>query len=106
MWKNAWADTIPICGNHGDDISNGLELTRENGSIVYRCKGKKDGCICGNYMTVLEFEKMLNKIDELTGDIFNSTSLVGLKWKQGTHQFFIMDDTGEKLKVKVKTHKG
>ena len=103
MWKDAWENTTLICGNHEDD-SNVMELINDNGTICYRCPCCIPGFAeysCTNRISVLEFERILDKIDEKTGDIFTIATLKGYSWKRGKHRFSVLDETDGNYTIKA-----
>lgn len=103
MWKDAWQNMVLICGNHEDE-ANVMELTNEDGTICYRCPCCIPGyaeIICSNRISVLEYERILDKLDEKSGDTFTIANLKGFVWKRGNHRFFVIDDDNGSYRIKA-----
>lgn len=103
MWKDAWDSMVLVCGNHADN-SNIMELINENGNICYRCPCCTPGYAeesCTNRISVLEYERILDRLDEKSGDIFTIASLKGYRWKSGKHKFFVLDDDEGNYRIKA-----
>lgn len=103
MLRDAWERMVLICGNH-DDNTNVMELTNENGTICYRCPcciPGYDRIQCTNRISVLEYERILDKLEEKEGDTFTISNLKGLVWKRGKHKFYVLDEDEGNYKIKV-----
>lgn len=104
MWKDIWQNITLVCGNHGKDESNIMELVSGANAIYYACQaadGTSGKCTCRNFLRIKQMEQMIGKMDELSGDIFSSIPLTGKKWKTGKHTYEVMEEKEGKIKVKV-----
>jgi len=111
MEKNSWKRFKIICGNHGDDLSNELTMHagREGMSMFYSCPCymsiyKKDpsGRSCNNRLTTVDFEKMINKLIELSDDGAEEVTIPkGYKWMNNGVEYEVLSHKHGKFKVKV-----
>ncbi len=104
MVLNQWNKIRLICGNHGDDYTNEMEI--HDGKIgmtpFYNCPkyisiyAKKGGKSCNNRLSVVDFERMLEYVtDEKFTDDGDVVSVVGLKWTaKGVDFKVISEDDG------------
>lgn len=105
MWKNVWENMILLCGNHEESEEHIMMLVEGERKFCYACQAKDEQTgkfICRNRLWIREVEKMLETLDEKSGDIFSSVPLEGTKWKRGSHSFQVMEANEGKIKIRVK----
>lgn len=109
-----WDKIKLVCGNHGDDFSNVMEI--KDGKIgmtpFYKCPkyisiySEAGGHSCNNRLNMVDFERMLEYItDEKYTDDGDIVSVKGLKWKKNGIEYKVIEDTTDEITVVMKNNK-
>ena len=112
--SNSWKNTTLVCGCHGDDKSNVMELHAGPTSVFYSCpkydkENREEGeCQCFNRLDVPEYEKMLSHIakqvmeSDQGGVMFN---IQHYKWQKNFVEYEVLDVKDKKMTISVNNKK-
>ena len=111
---NSWQNIKLICGNHKDDYSHEMELIQGPHSLFYKCPCYKSiygndhsGRSCNNRLDLVKYEKLLDRVDnETQSNPIETMNIQGLKWKQDGVEFEVLEQRGEKFKIKMINKRG
>ena len=116
MYLNSWNDLTIVCGNHGDDHSNRMQikeyLSSRMDTAFYSCPQYKSifgkehsGRSCNNRMTIADFERLLNHLMGLSDGGTEEVNLVGLKWKERGIEYEVLEQKDGKFTVSMLNRK-
>ena len=110
MLLNSWECITLICGNHGEDFSNHMELKQGPHSLFYSCpryhsiysKEKQEDVSCNNRLTLVDYEAMLDFLTEKSrGEFGTDINLTGFKWKKKGVQYHVLEHKDGKYVVSM-----
>lgn len=111
MILGSWGTIKLICGNHGEDISNEMQVHEgsEGMSAFYNCPqyksiyGKDHSTkSCNNRLSITEYTKMLDFLmNRLMDDSGVENDLTGLQWKMQGTQYKVIEHEGDNIIVSV-----
>jgi len=102
-----WNNINLICGNHGDDYSNNMEMKEGPHSLFFSCPKyisvleKRAGRSCNNRLTQDDYIRMCEKITKARwGEFGIKRNINGLEWEErGVYYKIIGEAPDGKLNV-------
>lgn len=108
MIKNIWKNIDAVCGNNHDEKIL-LEPTMGKDLFYacpkYRPENRKEGeRICGNRISLKEFEAMIQHLTDVLEDsdmLMGTVDLTGHKWKSRGVEFCVLKHNKDYIRVAV-----
>jgi len=110
MILKSWESIKLICGNHGDDLTNEMQIHegREGMSTFYSCPCFKsiygdnhDGRSCNNRLNTVDYERMLKELSDKAYDGVEDVNLTGYKWTKNGVEYKVLKNKRGKFTVSV-----
>lgn len=114
MIKNSWNQIELVCGAHGDDHSNIMQLKQGPHSLFYSCPqyrsiyGKDHSArSCNNRLTLVDYEKMLDFLMEKSEseDGLVEVDLTGFEWRKNGVSYKVLEYKDGKFRVLMRNDK-
>ena len=111
MKLKSWGNIKLICGNHGSDYTQEMELMQGPHSLFYKCPcyksiyGSHDALAdgersCNNRLDLIKYEKLLDRIDnETQSNPIETMNIQGLSFKQDGVEYTVLEQNDEQFKV-------
>lgn len=108
MQLNSWNCITLICGNHGEDYSNIMELKQGPHSLFYSCPKyhsiystkEQTEKSCNNRLTLVDYEQMLDLLTEKAkGNFGESVNLTGYTWTKKGVKYKVIEHKEGHFKV-------
>lgn len=114
MVINSWNQITLVCGAHGDDYSNVMQLKQGPHSLFYSCPKYKsiygkdhEGRSCNNRLTLVDYENMLNFLMEHSeeADGLVDVNLTGFEWRKNGVSYKVLEHKYDKFKILMRNDK-
>lgn len=104
---DSWNTVTLLCGNHGEDFSHKMQLKEGPHSLFYSCPEYKsiygtnhEGRSCNNRLTLVDFERMLNHLNEKSYAPFGQeVNLTEYTWTEKGVTYKVLEHKGGRYKV-------
>ena len=112
MITNLWSSVKLICGNHGEDSGNEMELKQSPSSnrMYYICpksisENRTPGeSQCRNIITLLDFEHMLKHLEDVLCDGYDNgieRNLTNYRWTKDGIKFRVLKHHDDSFVISV-----